>query len=139
MKIFIILCLINNSFQNGDTILFPIYSSKIVVQKVDSFAHPNGILISPTTDFIVKSCSNGLVKSIIKLHDGKLVVIQSTNELFYSYALIDAIKVKKGQTILRGAIIGRVIRKNSNDSYIIFSVLKNNKYVNAKKYLIYLK
>lgn len=67
---------------------------------------------------------------------GKLVIIKHTSRITTRYAHLSAILVKKGSTIKRGDLIGRVgdtgfIRKKTNDgSHLHFEVSDNGKRIN---------
>ena len=126
---------------NSDTLLLPIQNGKVVDDSNRSMlAHPIGILIAPTTDFSVQSCSTGKINAVIKLQDNTfLVVVASSNSIFYSYGLVDEVTVQKGQAISQGAVLGRLKNSPEELNYLAFSVSRDNKDLNAEKYLVYQK
>jgi hypothetical protein len=135
----IVLFFFNLSADANDTLFLPIKNGIVKYDKFDSsfLSYPNGIKIYAINDFRVRSCSDGRVTSASKLSNGEfLVVIMGSDSLFYSYGSLDIACVKKGQLIRRGDEIGTLTKANPEERFIIFSVMKRNKFLKAEKFLI---
>jgi hypothetical protein len=62
--------------------LLPVQNGRVVRDRSDSMllVHPVGILISPTDNFAVCSCSEGKVTAVTKLQERYLVVVASDDK-----------------------------------------------------------
>ena len=118
-----------------DTMQLPIHGGRILTLEKSAQTH-RGIFIQPTTDFNVRSCSDGKVQNVFKVGaDWAMVIMQ--NDTSYAYAQMDSVVVNPGELISRGDLIGQ--RKLIPNDYksIIFFVLKGNKELNPEKFIIY--
>ena len=128
---FLLLILFHHTIAS-DTMQLPIYNGKVLELDSNLFCSRRlGLSILPTSDFAIRSCSDGKVHKIWKMdsNEGYEVMIAS-GDTFYSYSMIDSIKVKVGETVFKGELIGNKRGINNNDSYIIFSVFKKEKELN---------
>ena len=125
-----------------DTLLLPIQNGIVVKDKTDSSLtmHPNGILVSPTDNFNVRSCTDGKIATVTEMPGGSnryLVIVVATDGRTYGYGLIDTATVIRDQAITKGAIIGTLTKGQREENYIIFTVLKDGRFLNSEKYLVY--
>ena len=74
----------------------------------------------------VKSCAAGTVTSIFDV-DGTTAVFTTCGEFFLSYSNLDAIFVKKGDTICSQQLIGRVSTTNGDQLYELELLLLDKK------------
>jgi hypothetical protein len=134
---FIFLLLLNKNI-SGDTMLLPVNRGRILALTEKSSPAHRGIFIHPTNDFNVRSCSDGKVQSVFKVSsDWAVVIIQ--HDTSYAYAQMDTVIVNPGQYVNRGDLIGeRKLIPNDYNS-IIFFVLKGDKELESKKFIIYQK
>ena len=141
MKILMVLYFINYNLKNNDTLLLPFCSGKVIENKLDNsyVTHPIGIFISPTNEFVVRSCSEGTDKKISKLRDGNLITVSSLRGLYYCYSPLANIKVIKGEKVHKGTLLGNILRVKDSENNLSFSVLRNDEFLDAKKYLVYSK
>ena len=119
-----------------DTMRLPINGGRILEIKEKSRPAHRGILIQPSTDFNVRSCSDGKVQSVFKVgSDWAMVIMQ--NDTSYAYAQMDSVMLNPGEVVNRGDLIGQ--RKLIPNDYksIIFFVLKGNKELDPEKFIIY--
>jgi murein DD-endopeptidase MepM/ murein hydrolase activator NlpD len=130
-----------SSPSNGDALLLPIQRGIIIKDSNRSMMHhPMGILIAPTNDFEVRSCTNGKINAVIKLQDNKsLIVVASDKNTYYSYGLVDEVAVEKGQTISKGSVLGKLKNSPGELNVLAFSVSRDSKDLNAEKYTVYQK
>ena len=113
----------------------PINGGRILTLMEKSAPAHRGIFIQPSTDFNVKSCSDGKVQSVFKVgSDWAMVIIQ--NDTSYAYAQMDSVVVNPGEYINKGDAIGQ--RKMIPNDYksIIFFVLKGNKELDPEKFIV---
>ena len=125
---------ISNRECQTDSLILPIKNGKIIRDNTDSSLsfHPIGILIFPTDQFNVQSCSEGIIRSITKLNNTYIVLVLSKKNLYYSYSNINTVGVKKGQNIKRGTVLGVLSKEIGIDRHIVFSTFKGDKYVNSE-------
>jgi hypothetical protein len=130
-----------SSTSNADALLLPIQNGRIVKDSNRSMMHhPIGILIAPTNDFEVRSCTNGKISAVIKLQDNKsLIVVASDKITYYSYGLVDEVAVEKGQTISKGSVLGKLKNIPGELNVLAFSIRREGKDLNAEKYTVYQK
>ena len=120
----------------GDTMRLPVNGGRILDLKDKSSPAHRGIFIQPSTDFNVRSCSDGKVQNVFKVGaDWAMVIMQ--NDTSYAYAQMDSVVVNPGEFINRGDLIGQ--RKLIPNDYksIIFFVLKGNKELDPEKFIEY--
>jgi murein DD-endopeptidase MepM/ murein hydrolase activator NlpD len=119
-----------------DTMHLPINRGRILTLKEKSAQAHRGIFIQPSTDFNVRSCSDGKVQSVFKVGADWAVVIQQYDTSF-AYAQMDSVVVNPGELLSRGDLIGQ--RKLIPNDYksIIFFVLKGNKELDPEKFIVY--
>jgi Peptidase family M23 len=132
----IIFLAIFNIHMAGDTMRLPINGGRILDLKDKSSPAHRGIFIQPSTDFNVRSCSDGKVQNVFKVGaDWAMVIMQ--NDTSYAYAQMDSVVVNPGEFVNRGDMIGQ--RKLIPNDYksIIFFVLKGNKELDPKKFIVY--
>src|ERR1700730_18007295 len=112
MKILMVLYFINYNLKNNDTLLLPFCSGKVIENKLDNsyVTHPIGIFISPTNEFVVRSCSEGTDKKISKLRDGNLITVSSLRGLYYCYSPLANIKVRKDEKVHKRNFVGKYIK-----------------------------
>ena len=125
-----------NIHADVDTMRLPINGGRILeIQEKFQPAH-RGILIQPSNDFNVRSCSDGKVQSVFKVGSGWAMVIMQ-NDTSYAYAQMDSVMLNPGEFVNRGDLIGQ--RKLIPNDYksIIFFVLKGNKELDPEKFIIY--
>ncbi len=122
-----------------DSLILPIKNGVIIKDFTDSSLtiHPEGVLIAPTDQLEVRSCSDGIVRSTFQFHDTYTVIVSAGNNLYYRYSNIDTVVIKKGQKITKGIVLGMLNAKTHEKKPIIFSTFKGDKYVNALNYLIW--
>jgi hypothetical protein len=119
-----------------DTMRLPINGGRILTVKEKSAPAHRGIFIQPSTDFNVRSCSDGKVQSVFKVGaDWAMVIMQ--NDTSYAYAQMDSVVINPGEFVIRGDLIGQ--RKLIPNDYksIIFFVLKGNKELDPEKFIVY--
>ena len=132
----IILAVFFNMHTVSDTMRLPVYGGRILALKEKSTPAHRGILIEPTNDFNVRSCSDGKVQNVFKAGaDWAMVIMQ--NDTSYAYAQMDSTTVNPGEFVNKGNVIGR--RKLIPNDYksIIFFVLKGNKELDPEKFITY--
>ena len=132
----IIFLAIFNIHTAGDTMRLPVNGGRILDLKDKSSPAHQGIFIQPSTDFNVRSCSDGQVQNVFKVGaDWAMVIMQ--NDTSYAYAQMDSVVVNPGEFINRGDLIGQ--RKLIPNDYksIIFFVLKGNKELDPEKFIVY--
>jgi len=132
----IIFLAIFNLHTAGDTMRLPVNGGRILDLKDKSSPAHRGIFIQPSTDFNVRSCSDGKVQNVFKVGaDWAMVIMQ--NDTSYAYAQMDSVVVNPGEFINRGDLIGQ--RKLIPNDYksIIFFVLKGNKELDPEKFIEY--
>lgn len=99
--------------------------------------HTDGIKISIAKNSYIKSARKGKVVYVgneIGSY-GNLIIIQH-GTLFSSYGHLDKIKIKKGDYIESGQIIGYINKKKSKISFLYFSLRDGNNPINPMRYLI---
>ncbi len=100
--------------------------------------HNDGINIKAPRGASVKAAENGVVVyagSEIK-GSGNLILIRHENRWMTAYAHLDDIKVKRGDVLKRGQLIGSVGSTGSVDSpQLHFEVRRGTEAINPKKYL----
>jgi hypothetical protein len=119
-----------------DTMRLPINQGRILTLKEKNPPAHRGIFIQPSTDFNVRSCSDGRVQNVFKTGaDWAMVIMQ--NDTSYAYAQMDSVTVNPGELVSKGDLIGQ--RKLIPNDYksIIFFVLKGNKELDPEKFIIY--
>ncbi len=119
-----------------DTMRLPMYGGRILDLKDKSSPAHRGIFIQPSTDFNVRSCSDGKVQNVFKVGaDWAMVIMQ--NDTSYAYAQMDSVVVNPGEFVKSGDLIGQ--RKLIPNDYksIIFFVLKGNKELDPEKFIVY--
>ncbi|MBI3139946.1 MAG: peptidoglycan DD-metalloendopeptidase family protein [Sphingobacteriales bacterium] len=122
----------------NDTLQFPIANGVIKYSKVDSmlYVHPNGIKIFTTTDYKILSCSQGKVAGIAKLKEESYVIaIESDKSYYYVYGSIDSVVVKKNQVVRIGQVLGLLNKKEGNEEFITFSVMRKGKILEAERFV----
>ena len=132
----IIFLAIFNIHTAGDTMRLPVNGGRILDLKDKSSPAHQGIFIQPSTDFNVRSCSDGKVQNVFKVGaDWAMVIMQ--NDTSYAYAQMDSVVVNPGEFVNRGDLIGQ--RKLIPNDYksIIFFVLKGNKELDPEKFIEY--
>jgi hypothetical protein len=99
----------------------------------------NGILILPTTNFNIRSCTSGQVFKISKLEPGQgYQVIVKTRDTFYCYSFLDDVSVKPNQRLYQGDLLGTKNKGRDNESSCIaLSVLKNKRELNEANFLVF--
>ncbi len=131
---FVLLILLNGQIA-ADTMLLPVYGGKILSLHDKTKTAKSGILIRPTGDFSVRSCSDGKVQSVWQTKSGWCAMINS-NDTFFTYAQMDTVLVNPNWLINRGDLIGeRKLIPNDYNS-IIFIVLKGNKELDPENFII---
>src|SRR5450432_1723119 len=131
---FIFLLLLNKNI-SGDTMRLPINRGRILNLNEKSAPAHRGIFIQPSDDFNVRSCSDGKVQSVFQVGSDWAIVIM-LNDTSYAYAQMDSVVVNPGELISRGDLIGQ--RKLIPNDYksIIFFVLKGNKELDPKQFIV---
>jgi murein DD-endopeptidase MepM/ murein hydrolase activator NlpD len=122
-----------------DTLQLPVANGYIYHPKSDTellCRRRIGIYISATSDFSVKSVRQGRVASIFSVAsgDGYEVAIVS-NGLYFFYGQIHKVRVKTGETVQRGQIIGELSSDSQNKHLLLFSVYKHGKELNEETVL----
>ncbi len=76
---------------DSDTIplYLPIKNGKTVDLNTDARKHSSSILITPTSDFSVRSCSSGKVVQIKKTENYGFGVMIMSNGVFYNYTMLN--------------------------------------------------
>jgi hypothetical protein len=119
-----------------DTMRLPINQGRILILKEKKSPAHRGIFIQPSTNFNVRSCSDGRVQNVFKVGaDWAMVIMQ--NDTSYAYAQMDSITLNPGELVNKGDLIGQ--RKLIPNDYksIIFFVLKGNKELDPEKFVVY--
>ena len=132
--IFSIFFIINSS-GSCDSLKLPVRNGKIINENIYADKLNKAILIEPTIDFGIYSCSDGKISAINK-DDQEYQIIITQDSLMLMYSIVDSASVLKGQVIKKGDLIGFKTNKTSNEKYIMFSVFKGTKEINAKDYLV---
>lgn len=137
----LLVCLINTTLTacSSDSMVLPIQNGRILKDRTDSLLtmHPQGVLISPTDDFVIRSCSDGKVNGVIQFKDESLIIVAASDGKFYTYGMVDHPTVKKGELVSKGSILGRLDNTIGDNNYILFSVSKRENNLNAYRYVIY--
>lgn len=124
-------------FLNSDTMKLPIKNGMLIVNRFYSQGEILGTSIRITSDNNLYSCSKGKVISALKLPSDKYSIsIKSANNVIYCYSNLDSVCVIKGQRVNDGQVLGKKEVKRDDD-FIVFSVYKNNKEINAQKFITY--
>jgi murein DD-endopeptidase MepM/ murein hydrolase activator NlpD len=113
----------------------PVTRGRILTLTEKSSPAHRGLLIQPTDDFNIRSCSDGKVQSVFKVGSDWAIVI-AIHDTSFAYAQMDSVLVNPGQFVMRGDLIGQ--RKLIPNDYksIIFFVLKGNKELDPEKLII---
>ena len=133
-----VLSILMTSHIMADTMLLPLYDGKILSIDDKSKTAKTGVLIRPSSDFSVRSCTDGKVQSVWQTRSGWCSMINSNDTLF-TYAQMDTVLVNPGWLISKGELIGE--RKQIMNDYnsIIFIVLKGNRELDPENFIIYSK
>lgn len=122
----LLLCSINF---NCDTLKLPLFNGEIKVEEVGALEPPSGLLIMPTSDSIVRSCTDGLVLSSGDFNS-VLSVLVKTGNLYFSYDQLDSVFVAKGQIVKMGLPIGLKQHNKLYDS-LFFTVCRYDRKAKA--------
>jgi hypothetical protein len=131
------LLVLNISIQQ-DTMLLPIRGGRILSPGDHSKTKPLGLLIRPSGDDTVRSCSNGKVQRVWQIGKNWCTTI-TIEDTSFTYAQMDTVMVHPGEPVNMGDLIGerRMIPNDYNS--IIFIVLKGNKELDPGKFIFYKK
>jgi hypothetical protein len=125
-----------NNHNVRDTMLLPIHGGRIAALDDQSKPPVRGLLITPSNDFSVRSCSNGRVRSVWQMGSDWCVMI-ALNDTFFTYAQMDTVLVNPGQDISTGDLIGERNMIPNRYNSIIFIVLKGNKELDPGTFILY--
>jgi murein DD-endopeptidase MepM/ murein hydrolase activator NlpD len=122
-----------------DTLQLPVANGHVYHPKTDTTSlcrKRNGIYISATSDFNVKSVHQGRVVKIFSMPSGEsyAVAIASGGSYFF-YGQIYKVSVKPGQTVQKGQIIGELSQQQGLNNLLLFSVYRHGKEVNEENLL----
>jgi hypothetical protein len=118
-----------------DTMRLPINRGRMLTLKEKSSPAHRGIFIQPTSDFNIRSVSDGKVQNVFKTDAGWAMVIMQ-NDTSYAYAQMDSVMVNPGEFVSKGDLIGE--RKLIPNDYksIIFFVLNGKKELDPEKFIV---
>lgn len=104
----------------------------------NTYMPSTGILYSSTNTFDILSVAEGTVESIDDNETfGTILTIKHNNNLTTKYSSIKDVKVKVGDTVNAGEIIGssNVNKVTSvSENMLLFEMIYNGEYVNPEKY-----
>ena len=119
----------------GESILFDWPVKKISSCKEDGFdgVKSIGIIISAPIGSFVHSSAQGIVEKVGAMRGyGKFVLVKHPGNYFTIYSYLENVKVRKGEAVNKGAIIGYV---DSNKKSVHFQIDHNGKPVNPLDHL----
>lgn len=103
---FLVLLFLNTNLYN-DTLLLPVKNGELIEMTSNDHPYGLGILISPSSDFNIRSCTDGVVLKISKIDIDYTyqIAIKSKNIIFF-YSMMDTVFVKTNEKIKKGEVIG---------------------------------
>jgi murein DD-endopeptidase MepM/ murein hydrolase activator NlpD len=127
--------------------MFPLpdkYKEKITWNFSKKAIHPftkeltihNGVDIAAPTGTPVYAAAAGIVKKAENLEGwGNLVILEHSDGFATAYAHMDAFKVKNGESVTRGQVIGSVGNTGqSTGPHLHYEVRKNGEYLDPAEY-----
>jgi Peptidase family M23 len=130
------LCVLLKMNASPDTMLLPVHAGKIVPLDESAHTRISGIIISPTCDYNIRSCSAGRVQSVWSSGSDWNVMI-NLHDTIYTYAQMDSFYVNPGQYVDTGDLIGERKMITGDYNSILFIVMVKDKELDPKKFIRY--
>lgn len=109
---------------------------KSIVQKENIYLQNTGIDYISKNPFDIVSILDGTVMNIMEDESyGKTIEIKHQDGLISSYQNLSEIKVKKGDIIVQGQIIGRSGTNENEENILHFEMYNNGQSINPENYL----
>ena len=116
----------------------------VIVRRFGKQAHPtlkniqienNGIDIRTRPGASVKALANGVVAGVEYVPGFRNMVILRHGEYYSVYAQLETVAVRKGSSISKGAVIGKLAVRNGNVSELHLQIWRNKTHLNPKDWL----